>query len=514
MSDAHPRLVVFVHGWSVTHTDTYGGLPERLVAEAKAAGLSLTVRQIWLGRYISFHDEVRLRDISHAFEDAVERELRGEIERYGRFACITHSTGGPAIRDWWWRHYLSRSNSGQCPMSHLVMLAPANFGSTLAQLGKSRVGRLKSWFQGVEPGQGVLDWLELGSPEAWALNDAWIDYGMDAGDSAITARGVFPFVLTGQAIDRKFYDNLNTYTGETGSDGVVRAAAANLNCTRVRLHQSPVRKDSDGRYSADELRLHGGTQAVHAPETAFRLIAGASHSGKDMGIMRNVSAQVGARKGAEAVTAILDCLRVGGRQDYLALCRRFTDETAQVQDAERVEVEKRLLLADNIFVHDRYSMVIFRVRDEAGHAVEDFDLLLTAGSEDDPNHLPRGFALDRQANKRARGTITYYFNWDVMTGCEEVRYKDRVLRLASPGAQGLGLRIEPRPTDGFVHYLPCGIRASTKLLKNILLPNRTTLVDITLRRVVRRGVFGLDQGVRQKTFKKTPPGEPIHQPAE
>eukprot|EP01031_Cornospumella_fuschlensis_P043536 gene43536-53229_t len=43
------------------------------------------------------------------------------------------------------------------------MLAPANFGSALAQLGKGRVGRLKAWFSGVEPGQGVLDWLELGS---------------------------------------------------------------------------------------------------------------------------------------------------------------------------------------------------------------------------------------------------------------------------------------------------------------------------------------------------------------
>ena len=30
--------VVFVHGWSVTHTNTYGGLPERLAAEAAAAG--------------------------------------------------------------------------------------------------------------------------------------------------------------------------------------------------------------------------------------------------------------------------------------------------------------------------------------------------------------------------------------------------------------------------------------------------------------------------------------------
>ncbi len=501
MNDSPPKLVVFVHGWSVTHTDTYGGLPERLAAEGRAAGVPIAVRQIWLGRYISFHDEVRVPDISRAFEEAVERELRAEIERHGRFACITHSTGGPVIRDWWQRHYLSRAGSGQCPMSHLVMLAPANFGSALAQLGKSRVGRLKSWFEGVEPGQGVLDWLELGSGEAWALNNAWID----SGDSAITARGVFPFVLTGQAIDRKFYDNLNTYTGETGSDGVVRVAAANLNCTRVRLHQSPVRKDASGGHAAPELRLRDGTDVEHAPVTAFRLVAGVSHSGKDKGIMRSV----GARKGGELIAAIFDCLRVRARQDYLALSRRFAQESDEIQRAERIEVESRLLLPDNHFIHDRYSMVIFRVHDEAGHPVVDYDLILTAGADSNPNHLPKGFAVDRQGNKRSAGTVTYYFNWDIMTGCDEVRHGDRVLRPESCGAERLGLRIVPRPTDGFVHYLPCEIGASKSLLKDILKPNQTTLVDITLRRVIRRGVFELDRGTGQKSFRKIRPGGPI-----
>jgi len=96
-----------------------------------------------------------------------------------------------------------------------------------------------------------------------------------------------------------------------------------------------------------------------------------------------------------------------------------------------------------------------------------------------------------------------------MSGCTEVSHDGKVLRPASPGAQGLGVRIDPRPTEGFVHYLPCEISASTQLLKNVLIPNQTTLVDITLRRVVRRGVFELDQGVAQRSFKKIRPGAPL-----
>ena len=158
------RLVVFVHGWSVTNTNTYGDLPRRLGAEARALGIDITVKEIFLGRYVSFRDEVRLNDISHAFEAAVKRELSGQVKAKGRFTCITHSTGGPVVREWIERYYSARKLK-ELPLKHLVMLAPANHGSSLAVLGKKRLSRIKSWFQGVEPGEKVLDWLSLGSSE-------------------------------------------------------------------------------------------------------------------------------------------------------------------------------------------------------------------------------------------------------------------------------------------------------------------------------------------------------------
>ncbi|MGB2790309.1 MAG: phospholipase, partial [Dokdonella sp.] len=162
-------LVIFVHGWSVTSTDTYGELPARLAAEStKGGGPKLDVQHLYLGKYISFRDEVRLPDLSRAFEAALQPVL-AQAGAQRRFVCITHSTGGPVVRDWFDRHYVQTKLTGQCPMSHLIMLAPANFGSALAQLGKSRLGAIKAWFDGVEPGQGVLDWLELGSPEACEL---------------------------------------------------------------------------------------------------------------------------------------------------------------------------------------------------------------------------------------------------------------------------------------------------------------------------------------------------------
>src|SRR5579872_7193246 len=171
------RIVILVHGWSVRNTDSYGGLPERLKREARRhPELDLDLRQIWLSEYISFHNEVTIQDIARAFQAALEHEFGAALSRGQRFACITHSTGGPVIRAWLQENYLAKGRS-DTPLSHLVMLAPANFGSALVQLGLAKLSRLRSWFDGVEVGTGVLDWLELGSRESTALNLQWLDQG-------------------------------------------------------------------------------------------------------------------------------------------------------------------------------------------------------------------------------------------------------------------------------------------------------------------------------------------------
>ena len=99
--------LVFVHGWSVTTTATYGGLADTLEKSAQTSGLQIDVRNIYLSRYVSFKDEVRLEDISRAFEAAVQRELMKDLGQDKRFICITHSTGGPVIRDWLTRFYVN-----------------------------------------------------------------------------------------------------------------------------------------------------------------------------------------------------------------------------------------------------------------------------------------------------------------------------------------------------------------------------------------------------------------------
>jgi len=496
MPRSKERLVVFVHGWSVHNTDTYGEFPARLKREARARdGVKIDTHHIYLSKYISFRDEVRLEDISRAFQAAVVRELKGKLTGGRRFICITHSTGGPVLRDWLAGYY-GGGESGVCPLSHLVMLAPANFGSALAQLGKGRLGRLKAWMDDIEPGQGVLDWLELGSPESWRLNRRWCERRK----LPPKVPPVFQFVLTGQWIDRKFYDHINSYTGELGSDGVVRAASANLNAGYVLLRQE---EPGAVRGRGGE-RL--GLELVHrrqSRDTAFLVLPKTAHSGDDLGIMRRVRDD---RKPSATVEAVLDCIGVGTTGDYRRLCRQFADRTEQVQRDEQVEAESGFFRGTRYFIRDKYSMVVFRVQDDRGYPIEDFDLKMTAGRGDDPNHLPEGFFMDRQRNSRHRGTVTYFLNHTLMKGGGEVRFEGAVLRPSLPGANGLGLRVTPHVTDGFVHHLEARLPAAQRLFARFLRPNQTTLVDIVLRRIVRRGVFELTRRTKPQEFKKQRPG--------
>lgn len=495
---AYPSTLVFVHGWSVTHTNTYGGLPQRLAAESAAAGHPLRLRDLQLAKYVSFHDEVRVEDLARAMEAAVRRELADLLAAGERFAVVTHSTGGPIAREWWWRHYADVKDAGPCPMSHLVMLAPANFGSALAQLGKGRISRLKSWTEGVEPGAGVLDWLEHGSPESWRLNEAWIRGRFGKPEDS----GVFPFVLTGQTIDRSLYDHLNVYTGESGSDGVVRVPAANLNATLLRLEQG-------SGAAAGELAPVG--RVMHAPATAFRVMTGRSHSGTDKGIMAAVEPQRDG-EGIEVLRAIQRCLAVEDASDYDKLSAAFAAETEEVQKAEKVEIQKIPILPDRSFIHDRTSLVIFRLRDSEGFPLQDFDLELT-GLQDDPGLLPEGFFKDRQRNQRAKHVLTFFFNYDLMIGSPAVadpREKGRFLRDARLGVDRLGLRVTPRPNAGFVHYQACGLVASPKTLRAVIQPNQATLVDVVIRRLVHRETFELEHGdAPRASFRKVKPGDEL-----
>ena len=466
-------IVIFVHGWSVQNTDTYGDLPKWLAAQGSAGGVEIEVGNVYLGRYVSFDDTVTMDDIARAFDQAVRDELQNKLKAGQRFACITHSTGGPVVRKWMDLYYQDKLD--KCPLSHLIMLAPANHGSALAQLGKSRLSRIKAFFGGVEPGKRVLDWLELGSDDSWELNQSSLDCDC-------LKNGIFSFVLTGQTIDRHLYDALNSYTGEPGSDGVVRVAGANMNYTFLRLRQD------QNKLVVEKSR--------RSPATALGVLPGRSHSGDSIGIIRSVTMD----NAAEHPTAqwVARCLNVRSKTAYNALAADLAVLTSATQKAEQTE-KVRKLIGTTTYETDRYSMVVFRLVDDRGNPLSDYDLHLTAGPKYDDNELPAGFFQDRQRNQRNPGKLTYFLNYDVM--------EDGITKPKMEGK--LGFRVIARPEEGddaLVFYRALDFRSSLATIDKILQPNETVMIELVLQRRVDKAVSRMTNDLTPASIDGKPTG--------
>jgi pimeloyl-ACP methyl ester carboxylesterase len=213
--------VIILHGWSDQY-ESFIPLGQWLAANG------FQVVDVSLGNYLSMNDELTLPDLGLAFIRALN--AKGIPQSPHSFDVIVHSTGGLVVREY--LRQVCNGNPGSAPIRHLLMMSPANFGSPLAAMGKSVVGRLIkgwNWDHLWQTGQQILNALELASPYSWALAESDL-FGPSF--NVFDPNNVMVTVLAGTAA----YDNaLRRIVHENGSDGTVRASTANLNAHLLRL---------------------------------------------------------------------------------------------------------------------------------------------------------------------------------------------------------------------------------------------------------------------------------------
>jgi hypothetical protein len=321
-------------------------------------------------------------------------------------------------------------------MKHLIMLAPPNNGSRLAELGKSRLSRFRTLI-GVEPGIKVLDALEIGSAMQWDMNCRWMR------KKTHSAPGFYPFVISGQWIDKKLWDSIVPATYERGSDGVVRAASANLNMQKISIN-------SDGTTLREVM---GGVPFLIPPKTA--------HSDTTYGVMGSIPA-----RGTHPVSdAILAALEVDSRDEYDAIEAEFAMSTTQLQRKETYYDGSKL---------DRYCQLAFRITDSMGSTIIDYAIELIDGSGNG-RQLPSGFFGDKHQNEVTRERFVYYLNYD---------------RLQAVKGGKFGFRIQTVPDSPLIRYEDLVFLAPIGP-GGLLKPNQTTFVDVVMTRRVNKNVFRL-----------------------
>jgi pimeloyl-ACP methyl ester carboxylesterase len=294
----------------------------------------VNVTEIALGNYITLEDHVTIEDLAKAFKSVLK--AKGIPTDPGSFDLIVHSTGGLVAREWLSRYYLETGRG--CPVKHLLMLAPANFGSPLAQLGQTMFGRIvKGWQSNFEVGTKVLEALEMGSPYSWRLADRDLFGSKSFFDPAICMTAVFVGSLPYQA-------GLRQVVNKNGSDGTVYVATANLNATALAAifpagTQLPILK----------------TRAPAYQPVAFAVFPNRTHE----------SITLPGDPPADFGQLIIDFLQLipVNYPAFLARCQALTDQTLPPPGPN----------PDNPYFH-RYQNLVTSVVDDFGTPVPDYFL--------------------------------------------------------------------------------------------------------------------------------------------
>ena len=468
------RQVLIIHGWSDT-SRSFHALANFL------AGHGYAPKLLWLGDYISRDDDVRVEDVGRRMGEVIAGMVKsGELDK--SFDVIVHSTGGLVAREWLTSWY--RGSADKCPMKRLVMLAPANYGSKLAATGKSFLGRIvkgyDNWFQS---GKAMLDDLELSSPFQWALvqRDVLEMPGADT-DKYYGKDLVWPFVIVGT---HPYVSALRQIVNENGSDGTVRACAANLNARGVTFDFREA--DMQKLVTVWNSRLEADVPLAVLPTRTHGSIIDPDRAEKD----NQEKIQETAAERDQLGQLILQALGCKDFDEYQAIQAAW-DAISEQTATRHVNPQ-----GENPDYFHQYLQMNACVIDDQGHPVDDYFLEFFSSESkrnDDANvYLHRNVLEDVKKNSGFAYLRNLYFDRTDLTenyykmlpaGTEPVLYMS-----ISAAAPGKNINYFEREKIGAEQRVPIHLEGGQT--KRWLRRNTTHFVQIVIPRVPNANVFRL-----------------------
>ncbi|MGH9581786.1 MAG: esterase/lipase family protein [Bryobacteraceae bacterium] len=255
------RKLVLIHGYSDAGSsfDAWAG---------KLRDRGMDARQIDICSYLTLNNEITIADIAEGLTRATASFGWTPDQE---FDAIVHSTGMLVIRAW-----LCNDPARRQYLKHLVGLAPATWGSPLAQLGRSCLGAIVEGNREFGPdflnaGDRVLDALELGSRFTWDLAHRDL-----LGSSPLfTVNDDSPYVAV--FIGNQEYSGIRELANKPATDGTVRWAGCALNARKftvdLRKAVSPPLRAQMAPWAAERLQVpmfavegKNHTTILHEPE--------------------------------------------------------------------------------------------------------------------------------------------------------------------------------------------------------------------------------------------------------
>lgn len=450
--------LLIIHGYSDGST-SFTGLGEFFIAQGLYAR-----EHVYYLDYSSMDDEATFRD----FADKLDHDHRTRLGSE-RVDVACHSTGSLVVRAWLALHAqrtLRRRLAGvPCPVHRLLCFAPANFGSDLAALGQSFLGKFRTTFFNsnarrqdfLESGKAVLQGLEPASPFQWELScydlhDKSTYFSPDREES----QRCYPFVFAAGEAYGGVEARLLRQRGLPGTDGTVRIAGTSLNTRGCSL---------DFRES--------GTKLVWWDHTKFDEIPFAVFAGFNHGSIINPGHAGFAAPHGPGTLAVQALTTVHDLASYQRIVGAFHDAGT---------VNHALLPKDR---QDAYQQFFFVVRDDVNQIVEDYYIDFYVATRDGRAHQDLTLFFDEHFEGEVTRHSATPSHRVFMMNCGKLHEfwqrliaADAVLMLEITGSSSLpDVRYE---TSRFVAFDPQADLQPGE--PKLLQPNTTTLVDVVLNR--------------------------------
>jgi hypothetical protein len=252
--------IALIHGYS-DHGSSFDAWAGKLQDRGFDA------KRINICNYISLNNEITIPDLGEGLNRALQ-DVGWEDQE---FDAIVHSTGMLVMRA-----YLCNDSLRPQNLKHLVGLAPATWGSPLANQGRSFLGMLFRGNKQVGPdflnaGNLILEGLELGSEFTWKL--AHRDLLNENPIFSIAPNSPWVAVFIGNTP----YTGIKEFINPPASDGTVRWSGCALNTRKfvVNLRRNVADEDrisavdwADGRQSIPMFAVEGKNHGslLSAPE--------------------------------------------------------------------------------------------------------------------------------------------------------------------------------------------------------------------------------------------------------
>ena len=366
------KKMLIVHGYSDGST-SFTALRDFFVAQGAYAK-----KDVYLLDYSSMDDEATFHDFADKLDTEYESLFGGE-----RIDIACHSTGSLVTRAWLALRYERRRRRGldrTCPVHRLLMFAPANFGSDLASMGQSFLGKFRTTFFNshshkaedfMESGKTVLQGLEPASPFQWQLSCMdlhpydFIGSYFDRRSSTKESERCYPFVIAAAEGYTGLQAKIIKKRNKPGTDGTVRISGTSMNtayCTLdFRTKKTIVTWNKDIKYE----------------QVPFSVFAGFNHGSIIDPKKKAFLGQQGPG------TLALKALDVKNLADYKAAAEDFNKAN---------EVNYSALKGGKAH---RYQQFFFKVRDDVDIKVDDYFIDFYVLGSDGKTHRTLTETFDR-----------------------------------------------------------------------------------------------------------------------